>query len=125
MKNTREEDPSIIRDIFSPNGQESSRAVIQNFACPLSKMEEDNDASRQFLRGASSELDLRVGSTIPTERLLSDRRHGLFCNRRFTGFDRRGEKKKRKKEKKLSQHGNLIWFCYKYPFLHFPFLFIY
>lgn len=65
---------------------------------------------------------IRVGSTISTERLLSDRRHGLFCNRRFTGFDR-GKKKKRK-EKKLSQRGNLIWFRYKYPFLSiFPFPF--
>lgn len=106
---------------FHWNGQEFQSGNPELCVSPFERWWKTMMRGDSFCEGLRANW-IRVGSTIPTERLLSDRRHGLFCNRRFTGFDR-GKKKKRK-EKKLSQRGNLIWFRYKYPFLSiFPFPF--
>lgn len=68
---------------------------------------------------------IRVGSTILTERLLSDRRHGLFCNRRFTGFDRRGKRKEKASRNVGIWFGFVInIFVYISPFPFFIYLFI-
>lgn len=106
---------------FHRNGQEFQSGNPELCVSPFERWWKTMMRGDSFCEGLRANW-IRVGSTISTERLLSDRRHGLFCNRRFTGFDR-GKKKKRK-EKKLSQRGNLIWFRYKYPFLSiFPFPF--
>lgn len=105
---------------FHWNGQEFQSGNPELCVSPFERWWKTMMRGDSFCEGLRANW-IRVGSTIPTERLLSDRRHGLFCNRRFTGFDRG---KKKKKEKKLSQRGNLIWFRYKYPFLSiFPFPF--
>lgn len=105
---------------FHWNGQEFQSANPELCVSPFERWWKTMMRGDSFCEGLRANW-IRVGSTIPTERLLSDRRHGLFCNRRFTGFDRG---KKKRKEKKLSQRGNLIWFRYKYPFLSiFPFPF--